>query len=146
MAVPTILEMQTALHNYQIRLNKSIKNLVNQKFILLRNIKNSYILKNPLSLYEIKEQKLDSLIDKLNITYKNIINYNSIKLNNLINSIESLNPIRTLNRGYAMIKKDNKILTNFDKLKKDEEIDIVTKDYIIKSNIKNVRKDKSHER
>ena len=145
MAVPTILEMQNALNNYKIRLNKSIKNLVNQKFILLRNVKNSYVLKNPLSLYEIKEQKLDSLIDKLNITYKNIINYNSIKLDNLINSIEALNPIRTLNRGYAMVKKEAKIITNFNKLQKDDEISIITKNHIIKSTVKDIRKEKLNE-
>ena len=72
MAVPTILEMDNALKYYQVRLNKSIKNLVNEKYIALRNIRNSYILKNPLSLYEIKDQKLDQLIDKVNVLYKNI--------------------------------------------------------------------------
>ena len=99
MAVPTIIEMDNAIKNYEIRLNKAIKNLVNQKYILLRNIKNSYVLKNPLSLYEIKEQKLDSLIDRLTTSYKNMLNIKEIKLTNLINSIESLNPVRTLKRG-----------------------------------------------
>ena len=141
MAVPTIIEMDNALNNYKIRLNKAIKNLVNQKFILLRNIKNSYVLKNPLSLYEIKEQKLDSLIDKLNMTFNNIININRVKLDNLINSIETLNPIRTLNRGYTMVKKDDKIITNFSKLKKEDEISIVTKECVIKSSIKDIRKE-----
>ena len=141
MAVPTILEMDTILKNYQVRLNKAIKNLVNQKFILLRNIKNSYVLKNPLSLYEIKEQKLDSLIDRLNISFKNIINFNNIRLNNIISSIESLNPIRTLKRGYTMVSKDEKIITDFNKLKKNDKITIISSDYKIDSTINDIKKE-----
>ena len=141
MAVPTILEMDTILKNYQVRLNKAIKNLVNQKYILLRNIKNSYVLKNPLSLYEIKEQKLDTLIDRLNIGFKNIINFNNIRLSNLINSIESLNPIRTLKRGYTMVSKNEKIITDFNKLKKNDKITIISSDYKIDSTINDIKKE-----
>ncbi len=141
MAVPTIMEMDNAIKNYEIRLNKAIKNLVNQKFILLRNLKNSYVLKNPLSLYEIKEQKLDSLIDRLNTSYKNMLNIKSIKLNNLISSIESLNPIRTLKRGYTMVKKDDKIVTDYSKLKEKDEINIIADKYEIKSTVKSIRKE-----
>ena len=142
MAVPTVMEMDNAIKNYQIRLNKAIKNLVNQKFILLRNVKNSYVLKNPLSLYEIKEQKLDSLIDRLNTSYNNLINIKDIKLNNLINSIESLNPVRTLKRGYTMVKKDDKIVTDFSKLKEKDEINIVGNKYEITSTVNKIRKEK----
>ena len=141
MAVPTIVEMDNAIKNYQIRLNKAIKNLVNQKYILLRNVKNSYVLKNPLSLYEIKEQKLDGLIDRLNTSFKNLVNIKDIKLNNLINSIESLNPVRTLKRGYTMVKKDDKIITDFSKLKEKDEINIVASKYEITSTINSVRKE-----
>ena len=142
MAVPTVMEMDNAIKNYQIRLNKAIKNLVNQKFILLRNVKNSYVLKNPLSLYEIKEQKLDSLIDRLNTSYNNLINIKDIKLNNLINSIESLNPVRTLKRGYTMVKKDDKIVKDFSKLKEKDEINIVGNKYEITSTVNKIRKEK----
>lgn len=135
MAVPTILEMDNALKYYKVRLNKAIKNLVNEKYIALRNIRNSYILKNPLSLYEIKEQKLDQLIDKVNVLYKNIISRNDIKLINLIRHIESLNPISTLKRGYAIVKKDQTIITDVSGLKKDDEITISMEKYTINSKV-----------
>ena len=66
MAVPTVLDINTLLNNYKIRLNKNIKNMVNTKFIKWRSLKNSFILKNPMTMYEMKEQKLDTLIDNLN--------------------------------------------------------------------------------
>ncbi|MBQ4583817.1 MAG: exodeoxyribonuclease VII large subunit [Bacilli bacterium] len=141
MAVPTILEMDNALKYYQVRLNKSIKNLVNEKYIALRNIRNSYILKNPLSLYEIKDQKLDQLIDKVNVLYKNIINKNDIKLNNLIRHIESLNPISTLKRGYAIVKKGQKIVTDASNLKINDKITISMDKYELTSKITNVKEE-----
>lgn len=139
MAVPTILEMDNSLKYYQVRLNKAIKNLVNEKFIALRNIRNSYILKNPLSLYEIKEQKLDQLIDKINVLYKNIIDRNDLKLTNLIRHIESLNPISTLKRGYAIVKKDQKVVTKASSLNPDDEIIISMEKYEILSKVTNVK-------
>ena len=80
MAVPTVLDINTLIDNYKIRLNKNIKNMVNTKFIKLRSLRQSFILKNPMSMYEVKEQKLDSLIDTLN---KDINKVLSDKDNNL---------------------------------------------------------------
>ena len=51
MAVPTILEINTLINQYKLRLNKNIKNLVNNKFIKFKNLENSRILKNPMILY-----------------------------------------------------------------------------------------------
>ena len=131
MAVPTLLEIKNMLNQYTIRLNKSIKNNVNNNFIRLRNLKNSFVLKNPLTLYEIKEQKLDNAIEKLNIYFKNIINKNSYSLNNLLSKLETLNPISTLKRGYAIVKKDNKIVDTGSLISVDDNISIeLEKDYI----------------
>ena len=42
--MPTVIDINNLISQYQIRLNKNIKNIVNNKFIALRNIKNNYIL------------------------------------------------------------------------------------------------------
>ena len=124
MAVPTLLELKNILNQYLIRLNKSIKNNVNNNFIKLRNLKNSFVLKNPLTLYEIKEQKLDNAIEKLNIYFKNIINKNTYDLNNLLSKLETLNPVSTLKRGYAIVKMKDKIITDASLVKYDDKIEI----------------------
>ena len=149
MAVPTIID------NYEIRLNKNIKNMVNQKFIMLERFKRSYILKNPMSMYEIKEQKLDNLIDNLKNNMQNILlnktnTFNLIKsnyiLNNpdvltkeidkkleiLIKSLKLLNPLSILEKGYSVITKDDKVINNKDNLNKNDIIDIK----LYKGNIK----------
>ncbi len=104
MAVPTVLDINNLLNQYKIRLNKNIKNLVNTKFIELRNLRNSFVLKNPLSLYEMKEQKLDKLIDNLN---RNILSLLDIKKHN----------IDILYNQLKLVSPNNLILNNQNKLK-----------------------------
>ena len=133
MAVPTVIDINTLIDNYKIRLNKNIKNMVNTKFIKLRNLKNSYVLKNPLSLYEIKEQKLDNLIETLNKNIKNVLQDKDNKLNKiklsvvlqnpynlikdkkikfdlLLNTLKLVNPLGILDKGYSLVEKDGKIV------------------------------------
>ena len=43
---------------------------------------------------------------------------------NIISKLEVLNPLNTLKRGYAIIKKDNKVINNIKDIVVDEEINI----------------------
>ena len=165
MAVPTIIDVQTLIDNFVIRLNKNIKNMVNQKFIMLERFKRSYILKNPMSIYEIKEQKLDNLVDSLSFNFKNLIN-NKInkyylvtssfvmrnpeklldksvqKLDMLIKSIKLLNPLGILEKGYSVVTKDEKAVTDSSKLKKDDILDIKLYKGDIKAKVMEVKNGK----
>ena len=89
MAVPTMLEIKTLINQYTLRANKNIKNIVNRKFILYKNLENRRILKNPLMLYELKEQRLDKLMDLLNRNIIKILDLKKYKLNINFNKIKS---------------------------------------------------------
>jgi len=101
MAVPTVKDINNLLNQYKLRLNKNIKSLVNTKFIELYSLKNSFILKNPMSLYEMKEQTLDKLLDNLN---KNIVVY----LNNLKHNLEiDINNLRLVSPDKLIMNNQN---------------------------------------
>lgn len=89
MAVPTMLEIKTLINQYTLRANKNIKNIVNRKFILYKNLENRRILKNPLMLYELKEQRLDKLMDLLNRNIIKILDLKKYNLNINFNKIKS---------------------------------------------------------
>ncbi len=93
MAVPNLYDLETLINQYRIRLNENIKNIIifNQKRI--DNIKNSYVLKNPLSLYEVKEQKLDNLIDRTNNYIISYLRNCCIRLDNIKNAYVLKNPL-----------------------------------------------------
>ena len=163
MAVPTTHDINVLLNQFKIRLNKNIKNLVNTKFISWFNLKNSFILKNPMSLYEIKEQKLDKLLDNLNHNYLRILDYNTnylkklvtdvnnimdkriIKEKNsfeyLLNTLKLVNPLNILSNGYSLVKKDDKIIKDIKDLKIDDEISIKLFKGEIKAKVKEIKKD-----
>ncbi len=138
MAVPTILEIENSLNQYTIRLNKSVKNSLNINLNRLLNIRNSFVLKNPITLYEIKEQKLDYALEKLNIYFKNIIDKNNHKLTNLIITLEALNPVSTLKRGYCIVREQDKIITDGNILKPDKIINIELDKQEIEAKVINV--------
>ena len=61
-AVPDKGELKKIIKQLELRSSKNINNIINYNKTVLEKIKTSYILKNPMSIYEIKEQKLDNLI------------------------------------------------------------------------------------
>ena len=163
MAVPTVLDIKTLIDNYKIRLNKNIKNMVNTKFIKLRSLRQSFILKNPMSMYEVKEQKLDTLIDILNKDIKNIINdknnlLNKIKLSVvlqnpenlikdkkvkfdlLVNTLKLVNPLGILDKGYSLVQIDNKIIKSSTDVKVNDILNIRLHEGSIKAEVKEVEK------
>ena len=104
MAVPTMLEIKTLINQYTLRANKNIKNIVNRKFILYKNLENRRILKNPLMLYELKEQRLDKLLDLLNRNIIKILDLKKYNLNINFNKIKS--PQNLLNIKRKELKED----------------------------------------
>lgn len=157
-AVPKLTDLLLEIKNDEARLTNAIKRILDNNKLRLKKLKDSYVLKNPLSLYEIKEQKLDNLIDKLNTSMNAIIYTNKSKLeiiensiifkdpsilyenklkktNHLIEKLEILNPLNALKRGYSITKKDDKCITSIKNIKTNDEIDVTLKDGNIKAKI-----------
>lgn len=122
------------------RIYNAIKNLLSKERIRLDRYKNSYVIKNPMRMYETKMQRLDFLIDKLHslnpsvLCEKEFVRLNNLseKINrimqnkldttrlqykSLIEKLELVNPLSTLKRGYSITYKDGKALTDIKNIK-----------------------------
>ena len=160
MAVPDIKDVLKHLDNFKIRLNEFIYKEVKYKKLYLESIKNSYIIKNPIIMYENKKQYLDTLQDrynnymlnKLDKTKQNLTNLsnNHILLNpsilykekqtyfyNLIEKLEIINPLNVLKRGYSLVYKD-KLVKSIKKIKKDDNLNIRLSDGSINVVVKEI--------
>ena len=160
-AVPKLSDLLLEINNFEIRCTNNIKRILDNNKLRLKKLKESYVLKNPLGMYEIKEQKLDNIIDKLNTIINTIIYTNKSKLeiiegsiifkdptvlysdklkktNHLIEKLEILNPLNALKRGYSIVKKDDKCINSIKGLKKDDNINIIIKDGEIKTKVMEV--------
>ena len=158
LAVPDINTIITYLDTAVSRSYSALNNIISNNYKRLDNIKNSYLLTKPMTMYEIKEQKLDMLIDNLDkvinkiidnnkvrlFTYRNsyILNnpnmlykYSEQKLSHIISKLEVLNPMNTLNRGYAIVKKEDKVVSSVKNINKEDIITISLKDGNISSKI-----------
>ncbi|MDD5836474.1 MAG: exodeoxyribonuclease VII large subunit [bacterium] len=143
MAVPNITDLNSMLNQYKLRATKAIKTQYNNYATRLDWLKNKQILKNPLNIYEIKEQKLDSLIDRVNLLIKNNLNQNDLRFrkimdnklireperllerkqyqyNILLKTVTVLNPMRLLESGYSITRTKNGVITNIDKVNIDD--------------------------
>ena len=86
-AVPMLSDLLLEIDNYKTRYLNAIKRVLDNNKLRLKKLTDSYVLKNPLSMYEIKEQKLDNLIDKLSNSMNVIISNNKARLEIIKNSI-----------------------------------------------------------
>ena len=125
LAVPNMSDLRKHIDQLNIRLNESIYKKVNYLKLYLDSLKNSFVIKNPMIMYENKKQNLDLINTKLNDLmlgkvdkYKNEIEkikksyvltnpkllYKDkiINLKNIIDKLELLNPLNILSRGYSI--------------------------------------------
>lgn len=158
LAVPNIDTINTYLENAINRSTLSINNLIDTRKQTLVSLTTSYVLKKPTAMYEIKEQNLDFLIDRLNKEMKLVLDnmnlrlskqinsyvitnpeilykYKKQNLEHVINKLDVLNPMNTLKRGYAIVKKNNNVISDSKNIKKDDIIDINVRDGIIKTQV-----------
>ena len=163
LAVPDIKTIKDYLDNAINRSSLSLNNLIDAKKQVLFGFVNSYVLKNPMAMYEIKEQNLDFLIDKVNKQMISILDgrryilnkclssyvisnpnmlykFKTQNLEHIINKLEVLNPMNTLKRGYAIVKKDKKVISDTSKIKKDDIINIDVKNGEINALVLEVNK------
>lgn len=150
LAVPNMETIKTYLENAISRSTISVNGYIELQRQSLNGLVGSYVLKKPTALYEIKEQNLDFLIEKLNkeirqITYSSRLRYDKIMssyllaypevmykykqqhLTSLIEKIEVMNPLNTLKRGYAIVRKNDKVISDVAKIGKDDIINISVK-------------------
>ena len=162
LAVPNIETIKTYLENVVNRSTISINDYIETDKQKLSSLINSYVLKKPTAMYEIKEQNLDFLIDRLNKEMKIILDNTKIRLfkvtssyiltnpdilykfktqnlKHLINKLEVLNPMNTLARGYAIVKSNNKVVSSIKEIKKDDIININIKNGIIDALVMEVK-------
>lgn len=145
-AVPNMVDLLKYMDQLKIRLKESILKKVNYNQLYLDSLKNSYVIKTPMIMYENKQQKLDLIHSKLNsiMVYqlesakknfeflrKNRILMHPnelyepklVELKQIIEKLELLNPLGVLKRGYTLTYQDNHVIKSIQDVK-DEPIEI----------------------
>lgn len=146
-AVPNKLEILNYIDQLRIRNKKVINNKINFLTEKLDNITSKYVLQKPMTIFEIKEQQYDSVLEKLKFNMTSLYNKKEKEYFNLMSSIlfkepskmldnkknkylqiisklETLSPFTTIKRGYAIAKKDGKSVKSVKEVKIDDNLSI----------------------
>ena len=135
LSVPNTIDLINYIKQLEIRASKSMENIIDVKKSRLNSLINSYVLKNPKNMYEIKSQKLDNLVDKLNIYIKRNLNDKNNRFINILNKLDALNPINTIKRGYSITKNKDKVITSINSVGENDIITTELVDGIITSKV-----------
>ena len=164
LAVPNMVDLKSHLDNLVIRLNEGINKKVRYQKLYLESVKNSYIIKNPMIMFENKRQNLDLLNEKISdFILKNIQNkkdkISNLKnsyvlanpeiiykdrekdLQNIVSKLTLLNPLNILNRGYSITYLNKNALKSIKEVKKEDLIEIKLFDGWIKAKTLEIKED-----
>jgi len=124
LAVPDTREINNLLDNIRYTIINYISQKIKTYTLRLKAIEKSYAIKRPLSVFELKEQQLDHLYDKLIKQIKSKLSENKEKIKGFENIIHATSYKRTLARGYSITRKNNKIIKDSSQLKEKDLINI----------------------
>ena len=163
-AVPNIIDVISHINQLKIRLNEGIYKKLNYSKLHLDAIKNSYVIKSPIVMFENKKQKLSIMTDKISMLIKNIISNKKTVINNLKDSyiivnpkelylkkqmnyisilekLELVNPLKVLKRGYSVVYQNENIIANIKLINKELPIKIKMHNGILNAKINEVNVD-----
>ncbi len=145
LAVPNILDLTKHMTQLKIRLHESIHKTIHLQKLYLDSLKNSFVIKNPIMIYENKSQKLDTLIERLKQSMTRTLEHKRFDLDHImkhyiflhpeelyakqmidlktkIEKLELINPMSVLKRGFAIPYQESHIIKSIYDVKKEEDI------------------------
>ena len=165
LAVPNMSDLKKHIDQLSIRLNEAIYKKVNYLKLYLDSVKNSFVIKNPMVMYENKKQSLDLINDKLNnlmlgkvdklkneleklkksyvltnpkLLYKDKV----IFIKNIIDKLNLLNPLNILARGYSITYLNDKNLKSVKEVNKEDLLKIKLSDGLVNARVTDIKEEK----
>lgn len=158
LAVPNVSDVVNYINQLKIRSQTVMKNKIDFLSQRLSEITNKHIMQNPITIYQVKEQKFDTLIERLKYNMLNLYKIKEKELLGITSSylfktpeklldlkkneyvkilskLETLSPLSTIQRGYSVVKKKDKVITSCKDLKRCDQIDLELKDGVIKAEV-----------
>ena len=113
-----IMARKEKFRNIYLNLNKEMNIILTREKTRFFKLENHYILCNPKVMYQYKEQHFEKLVEKLKV----------------------LNPMNTLKRGYAIVKFQDKVVSDATHVHKNDSLKIDLRDGYILANVEKVGK------
>ena len=150
-AVPDIREISSKVDDFNSRANNVMAKQLNDNLDKFERIKNRPLFKNPYMIHERKVMDLDFIKGRLVSSSREMIHSNQMRLSKVKNSnvfrdpqsildektntlsrnidkLKVLNPLLTIQRGYAVARSNGRVVSYAKDLNKDDEVEFQFKD------------------
>ena len=165
LAVPNMTDLKSHISQLGIRLNEAIYKKINYQKLYLDSIKNSFVIKSPMIMFENKKQNLDLLKEKINelilrniqskkdkieqikrsyilTNPQNIYKDKKTELKNIIDKLNLLNPLNVLSRGYSITYVNGQVLKSVKGVREKSDLDIKLSDGTVRAVVQKVEEEK----
>ncbi len=140
LAVPNMVDLKRNIEQLSIRLKEAVYKKINYQKLYLDSIKSSFVIKNPMIMFDNRRQKIDLMNSRLNDLILRRVEFQrdkldnlkrsyifsnprllykdeKVTLNNLIDKLELLNPLKVLGRGYSITYSGEKVIKDVNDVK-----------------------------
>ncbi len=100
------------INEYERKATNSLNNLIDSYKQRIENVINKPVIKRPNAYIENMEQYVDNLKDSIDLSFGNKISFNKQKLNSLEKLIKTLSVESIIDRGFAIVEKDDNVITS----------------------------------
>lgn len=141
LVAPSKDELKQLLGTYVFSIELSLKAMITKSRTKIDSLMKCHKFISPMSIIQNKSIMLDLSVRKLNDSFKNVL-YNNKKKFILLNSkLDMLSPLKVLSRGYSIVTKKgkNKLISNKNKIKLNDTIQVRLSDGEIDCLVKEIR-------
>ncbi len=133
LAVPDISELLLTLEGSLSYFKRRVNEIIDKCDMSIKLIETNLHSKSPDRFLETIQQNFDKLLSEIEKKITTIIKEKEYKLSEKATLISALNPLAVLLRGYAVVYKNDKVITSVSDTEKGDEITIKISDGEIKA-------------
>ena len=123
-AVPSREDVLSELRQLDQRLDWAMDGTLQQQWQALDILEKRLLTRSPENMIQNEKRALDQLTSRLNVLQQNYFRMKNNALDNLEKRLLALNPENIMKRGYAFVRREDKIITSANDLSGGERISI----------------------
>lgn len=142
LAVPDHDEMDSLLDGLSDRLKFSVSQIVAKQDDRLKAVMSYRSVKDISSVFSTHDLRLDNIKGRMDLSFKHYCSESESKLASLISKLDALDPIKTLMRGYSVVKHNGDVVNSVSQIKENDKLTLNFSDGIAVCNVESTeRKD-----
>ncbi|MEN6348399.1 MAG: exodeoxyribonuclease VII large subunit [Syntrophomonas sp.] len=128
LAVPDLAALERGIGEYRQRLSRSLKRKMQYNCEVLDRLMMKKVWKEPAVLVDKRKGNLLDMGNRLAKAGAYLCREKKMQLSLQMTALDSLSPIKIMQRGYALVSKDDKIMRGTDEIERGDRLKLAMKD------------------